>query len=245
MACACGPRATRRAPWCSSWRSRSRSRSPSSRAAAPPSWQSTRTCGAPLAGLLVAALPLLLPLLPLQACLPAPLCSQALSMRSPRCPHCRPCPPRSIIGVKDAIALGDASLFAPDRLPATAQVAGQQGAYAAHLINRGFSLGVGGMDQVRPRLVAALHADILPAWFCLSAVRLVIGLGGRPKSAAANPSLSLCSTSRSPSSPAAAALQGHQGADAHRPPAPVAGPDDCGGAAGRRRQGARLLQQGL
>ena len=47
------------------------------------------------------------------------------------------------------MALGDASLFAPDRLPATAQVAGQQGAYAAHLINRGFSLGRGGMDQVR------------------------------------------------------------------------------------------------
>ncbi len=39
-------------------------------------------------------------------------------------------------------------------LPSTAastvllQVAGQQGAYVAHLINRGFTLGPGGMDQV-------------------------------------------------------------------------------------------------
>lgn len=29
------------------------------------------------------------------------------------------------------------------------QVAGQQGAYVAHLVNRGFSLGLGGMDQAR------------------------------------------------------------------------------------------------
>jgi NADH:ubiquinone reductase (non-electrogenic) len=55
-----------------------------------------------------------------------------------------------VIGVDDVVALGDASLYVPERLPATAQVAGQQGAYVAHLINRGFSLGAGGMEQPPP-----------------------------------------------------------------------------------------------
>ncbi|KAL4425486.1 hypothetical protein ABPG75_009502 [Micractinium tetrahymenae] len=56
-----------------------------------------------------------------------------------------------VIGAKDVLALGDASLFVPERLPATAQVAGQQGAYAAHLVNRGFALGRGGMGQPPPK----------------------------------------------------------------------------------------------
>lgn len=47
------------------------------------------------------------------------------------------------------VAIGDCSLMVGDRLPATAQVAGQQGAYVAHLINRGFLPLQGGMDQVR------------------------------------------------------------------------------------------------
>lgn len=47
------------------------------------------------------------------------------------------------------LAIGDCTLMVGDRLPATAQVAGQQGAYAAHLINRGFLPLEGGMEQVR------------------------------------------------------------------------------------------------
>lgn len=68
--------------------------------------------------------------------------------RAPASPTPGPAPARSVIGAEDVLALGDASLFVPERLPATAQVAGQQGAYAAHLVNRGFTLGMGGMDQV-------------------------------------------------------------------------------------------------
>lgn len=56
-----------------------------------------------------------------------------------------------IIGAPDAVALGDCSMIASGtRLPATAQVAGQQGAYAAHVINRGYLLGRGGLDEPPP-----------------------------------------------------------------------------------------------
>lgn len=47
------------------------------------------------------------------------------------------------------LAIGDCSLVVDDRLPTTAQVAGQQGAYAAHMANRGFRPRMGGMEEVR------------------------------------------------------------------------------------------------
>lgn len=56
-----------------------------------------------------------------------------------------------VIGAKDMICLGDASSFVTDRLPTTAQVAAQQGAYVAHLINKGYALGTGGLDAPPPK----------------------------------------------------------------------------------------------
>ncbi|KAL4421095.1 hypothetical protein ABPG77_009622 [Micractinium sp. CCAP 211/92] len=55
-----------------------------------------------------------------------------------------------VVGARDVIALGDCSLMVGDRLPATAQVAGQQGAYVAHMINRGYLPLMGGLDQPPP-----------------------------------------------------------------------------------------------
>lgn len=55
-----------------------------------------------------------------------------------------------VIGARDVMAIGDCTLMQGDRLPATAQVAGQQGAYAAHMINRGYLPLQGGMDQPPP-----------------------------------------------------------------------------------------------
>ena len=55
-----------------------------------------------------------------------------------------------VIGARDVIALGDCSALVGAPLPATAQVAGQQGAYAAHLVNRGYLLGPGGLGQSPP-----------------------------------------------------------------------------------------------
>lgn len=55
-----------------------------------------------------------------------------------------------VIGARDVIALGDCSALVGAPLPATAQVAGQQGAYAAHLVNRGYLLGLGGLDKTPP-----------------------------------------------------------------------------------------------
>lgn len=55
-----------------------------------------------------------------------------------------------VIGAKDVIALGDCSAIATGRLPSTAQVAGQQGAYVAHVINRKYRLGVGGEESMPP-----------------------------------------------------------------------------------------------
>lgn len=55
-----------------------------------------------------------------------------------------------VIGAQDLIALGDCSMIEDAPLPPTAQVAGQQGAYVAHVINRGYKLGVGGLDMVPP-----------------------------------------------------------------------------------------------
>jgi NADH:ubiquinone reductase (non-electrogenic) len=55
-------------------------------------------------------------------------------------PWCR------IIGASDALAIGDAAAMVGRRLPPTAQVAGQQGAYVARLLNKGFRVGVGGFE---------------------------------------------------------------------------------------------------
>lgn len=55
-----------------------------------------------------------------------------------------------VVGARDVIALGDCSLMVGDRLPATAQVAGQQGAYVAHMVNRGYLPLTGGLDQPPP-----------------------------------------------------------------------------------------------
>eukprot|EP00877_Chromochloris_zofingiensis_P010276 jgi/Chrzof1/5501/Cz16g05180.t1 len=55
-----------------------------------------------------------------------------------------------VVGARDVVALGDCSMLLGNRLPATAQVAAQQGAYVARMVNRGYSLGVGGLDQAPP-----------------------------------------------------------------------------------------------
>ncbi|KAG2487510.1 hypothetical protein HYH03_013928 [Edaphochlamys debaryana] len=55
-----------------------------------------------------------------------------------------------VVGARDLMCLGDCSLVLGNRLPATAQVAGQQGSYLAHLINSGYTLGVGGYTQPPP-----------------------------------------------------------------------------------------------
>ena len=54
-------------------------------------------------------------------------------------------------GAPSMLAVGDASRLWGAPLPATAQVAGQQGAYAARLLNRGFGWdGLGGLHQPPP-----------------------------------------------------------------------------------------------
>lgn len=55
-----------------------------------------------------------------------------------------------VVGGRDIIALGDCSYVCNNPLPATAQVAGQQGAYVAHMVNRGYHLGVGGENAPGP-----------------------------------------------------------------------------------------------
>lgn len=55
-----------------------------------------------------------------------------------------------VIGAEDVLAVGDCSYIVDMPLPPTAQVAGQQGAYAAHVVNRGYRLGRGGFFTVPP-----------------------------------------------------------------------------------------------
>mmetsp|Transcript_22742 Transcript_22742/g.70657 ORF Transcript_22742/g.70657 Transcript_22742/m.70657 type:complete len:515 (+) Transcript_22742:344-1888(+) len=55
-----------------------------------------------------------------------------------------------VVGAEDVLALGDCAKVLSAPLPATAQVAGQQGAYAAHVINRQYVLGVGGANCYPP-----------------------------------------------------------------------------------------------
>ncbi|KXZ46316.1 hypothetical protein GPECTOR_45g186 [Gonium pectorale] len=87
-----------------------------------------------------------------------------------------------VVGATDLLALGDCSLVLGNRLPPTAQVAGQQGAYLAHLINSGYSLGVGGYSQPPPfqavkrgALQSAMDRSALLRWLALAMV------GGRDK----------------------------------------------------------------
>lgn len=60
-----------------------------------------------------------------------------------------------VIGAKDVIALGDCSMIVGGMLPATAQVAAQQGAYVAHVINRHYRIGTGGEDALPPYKLAS------------------------------------------------------------------------------------------
>ncbi|MEW5318850.1 MAG: hypothetical protein WDW38_010035 [Sanguina aurantia] len=55
-----------------------------------------------------------------------------------------------VVGAEGLMALGDNSWLLGQRLPATAQVAGQQGSYIAHLVNAGYTVGRGGLDQPPP-----------------------------------------------------------------------------------------------
>lgn len=55
-----------------------------------------------------------------------------------------------VIGAEDVLALGDCSRIVTGPLPATAQVAAQQGAFAAHVLNRDYDVGVGGLDVCPP-----------------------------------------------------------------------------------------------
>ncbi|KAG2429690.1 hypothetical protein HYH02_013948 [Chlamydomonas schloesseri] len=58
-----------------------------------------------------------------------------------------------VVGATDLLALGDCSLVLGNRLPPTAQVAGQQGSYLANMLNGGYSLGVGGYNQPPPYML--------------------------------------------------------------------------------------------
>lgn len=55
-----------------------------------------------------------------------------------------------VIGAEDVIGIGDATKMVGSPLPATAQVASQQGAYIAHYINRRYQVGAGGMSAEPP-----------------------------------------------------------------------------------------------
>ncbi|KAK9915294.1 hypothetical protein WJX75_007230 [Coccomyxa subellipsoidea] len=75
---------------------------------------------------------------------------EALQGRNPAAAKLAVDPFLRIAGVRDAIALGDCSRLTGAPLPATAQVAGQQGAYVARMINRGYRLGTGGLEKPFP-----------------------------------------------------------------------------------------------
>ncbi|EFJ45750.1 hypothetical protein VOLCADRAFT_63330 [Volvox carteri f. nagariensis] len=83
---------------------------------------------------------------------PRPLVTQIASEASRLSPGSKLCVDSflRVVGASDLLALGDCSLVLGNRLPATAQVAGQQGAYLAHLLNSGYNLGVGGYTQPPP-----------------------------------------------------------------------------------------------
>lgn len=59
-------------------------------------------------------------------------------------PFCR------VVGALDVMAVGDCTQLMGQRLPTTAQVAGQQGAYVAHVLSRGYAPGFGGIGADPP-----------------------------------------------------------------------------------------------
>lgn len=67
-----------------------------------------------------------------------------------------------VVGAESVIALGDCARLFGGPLPPTAQVAAQQGAYSARLINRGYFIGTGGLDQPPPYR-PVLPAEVPPA----------------------------------------------------------------------------------
>ena len=94
-----------------------------------------------------------------------------------------------VLGASNVLALGDCATAATTAryaaLPATAQVAGQQGAYAARLINRGFTIGTAGLDAPPPyrplswplsALGGTTAAEVAPPFEFLS-LGLLAGIG--------------------------------------------------------------------
>ena len=71
-----------------------------------------------------------------------------------------------VIGTRDALAIGDCSVMTGRRLPATAQVAGQQGAYVARLLNRGNRIGWGGVGPgaVPPMAPGVPAGKVAKSW---------------------------------------------------------------------------------
>jgi NADH:ubiquinone reductase (non-electrogenic) len=66
-----------------------------------------------------------------------------------------------VVGLEDVVALGDCAstlLSGGPFLPATAQVAGQQGAYVGRMLSRGFTFGKGGLEQPPPIRAASESA---------------------------------------------------------------------------------------
>ena len=69
-----------------------------------------------------------------------------------------------VVGLRDALAIGDCALTTGRPRPATAQVAGQQGAYVARLLNKGYRVGVGGVTSRPPTLPSSDRAAVLQSW---------------------------------------------------------------------------------
>lgn len=79
-------------------------------------------------------------------------------------PHAPLVQPRRVVGAESMLALGDNARMFGNPLPPTAQVAAQQGAYAARLLNRGYFLGTGGLSEpppFRPTIPAELPPELL------------------------------------------------------------------------------------
>ena len=67
-----------------------------------------------------------------------------------------------VVGAENLLAAGDNALLPGSPLPATAQAAAQQGAFAARLLSRGYALGAGGLGRPPPHRPAAGGAWRLP-----------------------------------------------------------------------------------
>lgn len=103
---------------------------------------------------------------PLTAALSAALPAQRAFAPDPSAPSVKLAvdPWLRVAGARDLLAAGDCARLHGCPLPATAQAAAQQGAYAARLLSRGYALGVGGLDKPPPhRPAAAAGAGAAPA----------------------------------------------------------------------------------